>query len=300
MNSSNHVRIVEVGARDGLQNEKTLLPTEVKIALIDRLSATGLQTIEATSFVSPKWVPQLADAAEVFRGIRKAPGVSYPVLVPNLQGYQRAREVGATEIAVFSAASEAFNRKNINASIDESIERFMPVIEQARADGVKVRGYVSTVLGCPYQGEVPVSDVVRVAKRLHELGCYEVSLGDTIGVGTPAKARAMLQVVAQAVPMEALAVHFHDTYGQALANILACLEEGVRVVDSSVSGTGGCPYAKGATGNVASEDVVFMLHGMGMQTGVDLDLLVATGAWLSSQLHKETASRVTRARTAAD
>ncbi len=299
MTLSNHVRIVEVGARDGLQNEKTLLPAEVKIALIDRLSATGLQTIEATSFVSPKWVPQLADAAEVFRGIRKVPGVSYPVLVPNLQGYQRAREVGASEIAVFSAASEAFNRKNINASIDESIERFMPVMEQARADGVRVRGYVSTVLGCPYQGEVPLSDVVRVAKRLHELGCYEVSLGDTIGVGTPAKARAMLHAVAQAVPMAALAVHFHDTYGQALANILACLEEGVRVVDSSVSGTGGCPYAKGATGNVASEDVAYMLHGMGMDTGVDLDLLVATGAWLATQLHKETASRVTRAHTAA-
>ncbi len=299
MDTSNHVRVVEVGARDGLQNEKTMLPAEVKIALIDRLSSTGLQTIEATSFVSPKWVPQLADAAEVFRGIRKLPGVSYPVLVPNLQGYQRAREVDAREIAVFSAASEAFNRKNINASIDESIERFIPVIEQARADGVQVRGYVSTVLGCPYQGEVPVSDVVRVARRMYELGCHEISLGDTIGVGTPAKARAMLRAVAQEVPMAALAVHFHDTYGQALANILACLEEGVRVVDSAVSGTGGCPYAKGATGNVASEDVVYMLHGMGMDTGVNLDVLIATGAWLSGQLHKETASRVTRARTAA-
>jgi len=299
MTASNHVRIVEVGARDGLQNEKTLLPADVKIALIDRLSSTGLKTIEATSFVSPKWVPQLADAAEVFAGIRKVPGVSYPVLVPNLQGYQRAREVGATEIAVFTAASEAFSRKNTNASIDESIERFIPVIEQAQADEVKVRGYVSTVLGCPYQGEVPVSDVVRVARRLYELGCYEISLGDTIGVGTPAKARAMLHAVAQEVPIGALAVHFHDTYGQALANILACLEEGARVVDSSVSGTGGCPYAKGATGNVASEDVVYMLHGMGMNTGIDLDLLVATGAWLAGQLHKDTASRVTRARTAA-
>ncbi|MEO8999801.1 MAG: hydroxymethylglutaryl-CoA lyase [Rhodanobacter sp.] len=298
MTSNNHVRIVEVGARDGLQNEKTLLPADVKIALIDRLSSTGLSTIEATSFVSPKWVPQLADAAEVFAGIRKVPGVSYPVLVPNLQGYLRAREVGAREIAVFSAASEAFSRKNTNASIDESIERFIPVIEQAQADEVKVRGYVSTVLGCPYQGEVPVSDVVRVARRLYELGCYEISLGDTIGVGTPAKARAMLHAVAQEVPIDALAVHFHDTYGQALANILACLEEGARVVDSSVSGTGGCPYAKGATGNVASEDVVYMLHGMGMSTGVDLDLLVATGAWLAGQLHKDTASRVTRARTA--
>lgn len=298
MTVSNHVRIVEVGARDGLQNEKTLLPAEVKIALIDRLSATGLKTIEATSFVSPKWVPQLADAAQVFRGIRKLPGVSYPVLVPNLEGYARAREVGVTDIAVFSAASEAFNRKNINASIDESIERFIPVMEQARIDGVRVRGYVSTVLGCPYQGEVPLRDVVHVARRLHELGCYEVSLGDTIGVGTPAKARAMLRAVAREVPMDALAVHFHDTYGQALANILACLEEGVRVVDSSVSGTGGCPYAKGATGNVASEDVAYMLQGMGMDTGVDLDLLVATGAWLAAQLHKETSSRVTRARTA--
>ncbi|HEV7121993.1 MAG TPA: hydroxymethylglutaryl-CoA lyase [Rhodanobacter sp.] len=298
MSCSNHVRIVEVGARDGLQNEKTLLPAEVKIALIDRLSATGLKTIEATSFVSPKWVPQLADAAEVFRGIRKLPGVSYTVLVPNLKGYARAREVGVTDIAVFSAASEAFNRKNINASIEESIERFIPVMEQARIDGMRVRGYVSTVLGCPYQGEVPVNDVVHVARRLHELGCYEVSLGDTIGVGTPAKARAMLHAVAREVPMDALAVHFHDTYGQALANILACLEEGVRVVDSSVSGTGGCPYAKGATGNVASEDVAYMLQGLGMETGVDLDMLVATGAWLAAQLHKDTASRVTRARTA--
>jgi hydroxymethylglutaryl-CoA lyase len=292
------VRIVEVGPRDGLQNEKSIIPTAAKVELIDRLSATGLRCIEATSFVSPKWVPQLADAAEVMAAIERRPNVRYPVLVPNLQGYARAREVGATEIAVFTAASEAFNRKNINASIDESIERFIPVMEQARADGVQVRGYVSTVLGCPYQGEVPLSDVVRVARRLHELGCHEISLGDTIGGGTPAKARAMLHAVAQEVPMAALAVHFHDTYGQALANILACLEEGVRVVDSSVSGTGGCPYAKGATGNVASEDVAYMLHGMGVATGIDLDLLVATGAWLAAQLHKETASRVTRARTA--
>lgn len=299
MNASNHVRIVEVGPRDGLQNEKAMLAASVKIELIDRLSATGLATIEATSFVSPRWVPQLADAAEVFRGIRKAPGVVYPVLVPNLQGYERAREVGATEVAVFTAASEAFNRANINASIDESIDRFVPVIERARADGVAVRGYVSTVLGCPYQGEVAVVDVVRVARRLHELGCHEVSLGDTIGVGTPARARAMLHAVASEVPMAALAVHFHDTYGQALANILACLDEGVRVIDSAVSGTGGCPYARGATGNVASEDVVYMLHGMGMTTGVDLDRLVETGAWLAAQLGKDTASRVTRARTAA-
>ncbi|HEY4293095.1 hydroxymethylglutaryl-CoA lyase [Luteibacter sp.] len=298
MNASNHVRIVEVGPRDGLQNEKTMLSAAVKIELIDRLSGTGLATIEATSFVSPRWVPQLADAADVFRGIRKASGVVYPVLVPNLQGYERARAAGASEVAVFTAASEAFNRKNINASIDESIDRFVPVLERARADGVAVRGYVSTVLGCPYQGEVSVADVVRVARRLHELGCHEVSLGDTIGVGTPTKARAMLRAVATEVPMASLAVHFHDTYGQALANILSCLEEGVRVVDSAVSGTGGCPYAKGATGNVASEDVVYMLHGMGMTTGVDLDRLVETGTWLAAQLGKATASRVTQACTA--
>jgi len=290
------VRIVEVGARDGLQNEKTIVPAATKIELIDRLSATGLRTIEATSFVSPKWIPQLADAAEVFAGITRKAGVDYPVLVPNLQGYERARAVGAEEIAVFAAASEAFSRKNINASIDESIDRFAPVLERARADGVKVRGYVSTVLGCPYQGEVPVADVVRVARRLHELGCREISLGDTIGVGTPGKARTMLRAVAAEVPMDALAVHFHDTYGQALANILACLEEGVAVVDSSVAGTGGCPYAKGATGNVATEDVAYMLEGMGIATGVDLPRLVETGLWLSDRLGRTTSSRVARAR----
>jgi hydroxymethylglutaryl-CoA lyase len=299
MKPDSEVRIVEVGARDGLQNEKTLLPPDVKIALIDRLSSTGLKTIEATSFVSPRWVPQLADADEVFRNIRKVPGVSYPVLVPNEQGYRHARAAGANEVSVFTAASEAFNRTNINASIADSLVRFKPILEAAKIDGVKVRGYVSTVLGCPYQGDVPVADVVSVAKRLYDMGCYEISLGDTIGVGTPAKARAMLHAVTQEVPMHALSVHFHDTYGQALANILTCLEEGVRVVDSAVSGTGGCPYAKGATGNVASEDVVYMLEGMGMQTGVNLDLLVATGAWLAAQLSKPTASRVTRARTAA-
>ena len=295
MSLPNRVRIVEVGARDGLQNEKMLVSAADKIALIDRLSATGLQTIEATSFVSPKWVPQLADAAEVFAGIKKFPGVRYPVLVPNEQGYERARAVGVTEIAVFTAASEAFNRKNINASIDESIERFRPVLERAHADGVAVRGYVSTVLGCPYQGEVPLADVVRVAKTLHELGCYEVSLGDTIGLGTPAKARAMLKAVADVVPMDALAVHFHDTRGQALANVLACLEENVAVVDSSVAGTGGCPYACGATGNVASEDLVYMLHGMGIETGVDLPKLIETGRWLAALLGRETGSRVGRA-----
>lgn len=292
---TDHVRIVEVGPRDGLQNEKTLVTTADKVELIDRLSRTGLQTIEATSFVSPKWVPQLADATEVFSSIRQAPGIAYPVLVPNEKGYERAREAGVREVAVFTAASEAFNRKNINAGIDESIERFLPVLEQARADGVKVRGYVSTVLGCPYQGEVPLADVVRVAHRLHALGCYEISLGDTIGVGTPHKARDMLKAVAADIPMSALAVHFHDTYGQALANILACLEEGVRVVDASVSGAGGCPYARGASGNVASEDVVYMLHGLGMETGVDLALLGETGRWLAGLLGRETGSRVGKA-----
>ena len=289
------VRIVEVGPRDGLQNEKTLLAAAVKIELIERLADCGLRSVEATSFVSPKWVPQLADAAEVFAGIRRRAGVSYPVLVPNLQGYERARAVDVQEVAVFTAASEAFSRKNTNASIDESIERFLPVLERARADGVKVRGYVSTVLGCPYQGEVPLGDVVRVARRLYELGCYEISLGDTIGVGTPRKAAAMLAAVASEVPLQALAVHFHDTRGQALANLLACLELGVAVVDAAVAGTGGCPYARGASGNVATEDVVYMLDGMGIATGVDLAALVGTGRWLANQLGRETASKVGRA-----
>ncbi len=293
------VRVVEVGPRDGLQNEKTLVPTAVKIALIERLAACGYDTVEATSFVSPKWVPQLADAEAVMHGLQRRAGVRYPVLVPNLQGYARARAAGADAIAVFTAASEAFNQRNIHASIDDSITRFAPVLEQARAEGVSVRGYVSTVLGCPYQGEVPLADVVRVARRLHALGCDEISLGDTIGVGTPGKARAMLRAVAAEVPMAALAVHFHDTYGQALANILACLEEGVRVVDAAVAGTGGCPYATGASGNVASEDVIYMLHGLGVATGVDLDALIATGHWLAQQLGRANGSRVGQARGAA-
>lgn len=290
------VRIVEVGPRDGLQNEPAMVATAAKVELIDRLSASGLQTVEATSFVSPKWVPQLADAAEVFAGISRREGVRYPVLVPNLQGYERAHAAGADEVAVFTAASEAFNRRNTNAGIDESLERFAPVLERAQADGVRVRGYVSTVLGCPYQGEVPLDDVVRVARALHAMGCHEISLGDTIGVGTPRRARDMLLAVAAAVPMPALAIHFHDTYGQALANVLACLAEGVAVVDAAVSGTGGCPYAKGASGNLATEDLVYMLHGLGVETGVDLDALVDTGAWLAGVLGRETGSRVTRAR----
>ena len=289
------VCIVEVSPRDGLQNEKTMVSTADKIELVNRLSDCGLKTIEAASFVSPKWVPQMADAAEVYAGIEKKPGVAYPVLVPNLQGYERARAVGVEEIAVFTAASEAFNQKNINASIADSLARFAPVIAAAQGDGVRVRGYVSTVLGCPYQGEVPLSDVVRVAKDLHAMGCYEVSLGDTIGIGTPAKARAMLQAVAAEVPMSALAIHFHDTYGQALANILACLEEGVAVVDAAVAGTGGCPYAVGASGNVATEDVAYMLKGMGIETGTDFTNLVETGVWLAARLGRETGSKAGRA-----
>jgi len=292
---SDHVRIVEVGPRDGLQNEKQPIATADKIALIDRLSATGLRSIEATSFVSPRWVPQLADAAEVYAGIQRRAGVAYPVLVPNLQGYERARAVEVQEVAVFTAASETFNRTNTNAGIDESLERFAPILAQAAADGVRVRGYVSTVLGCPYQGEVAVSEVVRVARALHQMGCYEISLGDTIGVGTPRKARQMLEAVATEVPMAALAVHFHDTYGQAIANIAACLEAGVRVVDSAVSGAGGCPYAKGASGNVASEDVVYLLHGLGLDSGVDLDALANTGRWLAALLGRPTGSRTGQA-----
>ena len=292
---SDFVHLVEVAARDGLQNEAAMVATADKIELIDRLSATGLRSIEATSFVSPRWVPQLADAAEVMAGIARRPGVSYPVLVPNEQGYDRALAAGATDVAVFTAVSEAFNRKNINAGVDESIDRFVPVLARARADGVRVRGYVSSVLGCPYQGAVPLADVVRVARRLHELGCWQVSLGDTIGVGTPHQARQMLLAVAAEVPMADLAVHFHDTWGQALANVAACIEAGVRVADSAVAGTGGCPYARGASGNVASEDLVYMLHGMGIDTGIDLDALAATGRWLAGRLGRQTGSKVGRA-----
>lgn len=289
------VRLVEVGPRDGLQNEAQPVPTATKIELIQRLVQAGHRCVEATSFVSPKWVPQMADAAEVYQGIEQVDGVSFPVLVPNLQGYQRARSVGVREIAVFAAASEAFSQRNINASVAESLARFAPVMEQARADGVRVRGYVSTVLGCPYQGAVPLGDVVRVAASLHEMGCYEISLGDTIGVGTAAKARAMLRAVAGAVPMSALAIHFHDTYGQALANALACIEEGVRVIDASVAGLGGCPYAEGASGNVAAEDVVYLLQGLGLDCGVDLNKLVATGRWISAELGRSNGSKVGRA-----
>ena len=290
------IKIVEVGPRDGLQNEAQLVPAATKIALIERLAVAGLKDIEATSFVSPKWVPQMADAAEVLAGLKRVSGVRYPVLVPNLQGLERALAAGVKEIAVFTAASDAFNRKNINASIDESLERIRPVAEQARAAGLKVRGYVSTVLGCPYQGEVPLAEVVRVSEALFHMGCYEISLGDTIGVGTPHAARNMLRAVRGAVPIEQLAVHFHDTYGQALANIYACIEEGVRVADASVAGLGGCPYAKGATGNVATEDLVYMLQGLGFETGVDLDALCDTARWISAELGRAPVSHVAKAR----
>lgn len=292
---SDLIRIVEVGPRDGLQNEARNIPAAIKVALIERLVACGLTSVEATSFVSPKWVPQLADAAEVFSAIRRMPKVRYPVLVPNLQGLERALAVGVQEIAVFAAASEAFSQRNINASVTESLQRFAPVLDKAREAGVAVRGYVSTVLGCPYQGDVPLADVVRVAHHLHNAGCYEVSLGDTIGVGTPRKARAMVQAVANEIPIGALAVHFHDTWGQAIANIHACLDAGVRVVDSAVAGLGGCPYAAGASGNVATEDVVYLLDGLGLSHGVDLCALAETGEWISGQLGRESASKAGRA-----
>ncbi len=284
MSKGNRVRIVEVGPRDGLQNEPYTVPTSVKLELIHRLAETGLSVVESTSFVSDRAIPQLADAEAVIEGLKRKDGVHYPALVPNERGYDRARAVNIDEIAVFTAASEAFNQRNINCSIEESLRRFAPVVRRAREDGVRVRGYISTVLGCPYQGKVPVEDVVRVAEALFEAGCAEISLGDTIGVGTPHQARNVLQSVAESIPMDQLAVHFHDTYGQALANIFACLEAGVRVVDSSVAGLGGCPYARGATGNVATEDVIYMLHGMGMETGVDLHKLAETGDWIAGEL----------------
>ncbi len=292
--SGDFVRIVEVGPRDGLQNEAQPVPAAVKIELIERLAAAGLPSIEATSFVSPKWVPQMADASDVLAGLKRKPGVDYPVLVPNLPGLERALAAGVEEIAVFTAASDAFNRKNINASVDESLSRLQPVVEQALQRKLRVRAYVSTVLGCPYQGEVALSEVVRVTRALVDFGCYEISLGDTIGVGTPRAARDMLRACADAVGMSRLAVHFHDTRGQALANVFACVEAGVRVVDSSVAGLGGCPYAKGATGNLATEDLVYMLDGMGLETGVNLDALTDTAIWISAQLGREPASRLGR------
>src|SRR5687768_3239734 len=289
------VKIVEVGPRDGLQNEPREVPTDVKVELIERLADAGLAAVEATAFVSPKWIPQMADHTEVLERIRKKPGVSYPVLTPNLKGFDAARAAGATEVAIFGAASESFSRKNINCSIAESLERFKPVVDAAKASDVKVRGYVSCVLGCPYEGEIAPERVAHVAAALYEMGCYEVSLGDTIGTGTPGRTKAMIEACARRVPIEKLAGHYHDTYGQALANIYASLEMGVATFDASVAGLGGCPYAAGASGNVATEDVVYMLNGLGVRTGVDLDRLVEVGEWICGILKKEPTSKVNQA-----
>ena len=286
------VRVVKVGPRDGLQNEARAVPVETRVAFVEALADAGLTTVEAGSFVSPRWVPQMAGTAEILARLRRRPGVSHTVLVPNMQGFEAAATAGVDEIAVFGAASESFSRRNINCSITESLERFRPVCEAALSVGMRVRGYVSCVLGCPYEGEVPVAAAAGVAAALAAMGCYEVSLGDTIGVGTPLKARAMLEAVAGRVPMDRLAVHFHDTYGQALANILACLEAGVSVVDAAVSGLGGCPYAVGASGNVATEDLVYMLDGMGVRTGVDLDGLLAAGRLISEALGRPPTSKL--------
>lgn len=289
------VRIVEVGPRDGLQNEPGTVATRTKLELIDRLADAGLRDIEATAFVSPKWVPQMADQAEVLSGLRRRPGVNYPVLAPNLKGFEAALANGATEVAVFAAASEAFSRRNINCSIVESIERFVPILAAARDARVKVRGYISCVVACPYDGPTDPVRVAEVAQRLADIGCYEVSLGDTIGVGTPGTVLRMLEAVAAKLPLDRLAGHFHDTYGMAIANVYASYQFGLRVFDGSVAGLGGCPYAKGATGNVATEDVVYLLQGLGARTGVDLKRLVECGAWISEQLGRMTQSRVGRA-----
>ena len=295
MSLPDHATIVEVGPRDGLQNEPAVVDTDTKIEFIDQLAATGLSVVEATSFVHPKWVPQLADAAEVMDGITPADGVRYPVLVPNEQGLDRALEHGVAEVAVFGAASEAFSRRNINRSIDESIEMFRPVVARARDAGLRVRGYVSTVLGCPYQGHVPVDDVIRVTVSLFELGCDEVSLGDTIGVGAYAQVQDLIEALAPHVLVDRLAVHMHDTYGQGLANTLAALEAGVTIADTSAGGLGGCPYAPGAKGNLATEDLVYALERSGVATGVDLDALVRVSAWMGRKLGREPASRAAQA-----
>lgn len=290
------IRIVEVGPRDGLQNEKTIVPLDTKVELVERLAEAGLPAVEAGAFVSPKWVPQMADSAEVLARLRRRrPGTAYPVLVPNEKGLEAALAAGVTEIAVFGAASESFSQRNINCSIAESLERFRPVAARALAAGVAVRGYVSCVLGCPYEGDIDPGRVAEVSAALVDMGCYEISLGDTIGVGTPAKARAMVRRVAAVVAADRLALHFHDTWGQAVANILACLEEGVTTVDSAVAGLGGCPYAKGASGNVATEDVLYLLHGLGLETGVDLDAVARTGGWISDRLGRPNGSKAGRA-----
>ena len=289
------VRLCEVGPRDGLQNEKAMVPTDVKVALIDMLADAGMPAIEATSFVSPKWVPQMADAADVMARIRRKPGVRYPVLTPNMKGFEAARAAGADEVAVFVAATEAFSQRNINCSIAESLVRAQPIFDAAKAANIRVRGYISVVLGCPYEGDVNPARVADVAASLHALGTYEISLGDTIGTGTAGRTQALFRRVAERVPVAALAGHFHDTYGQALANLYAALELGVATFDCSVSGLGGCPYAKGATGNVASEDVLYLLDGLGIDTGVDMTRLRRAGKYISAHLGREPASRVARA-----
>ena len=288
------VEIVEVGPRDGLQNESNWVPTEIKIELIDKLAQSGIKTIEAASFVSPKWIPQMKDSSEVMDGIPKKPGVRYPVLTPNLKGLERALQAGAEEVAVFAAASEAFSQKNINCSISESIERFRPLIDEAIAAGITVRGYISCVMGCPYQGKVDTEKVADLAETMSNMGCREISLGDTIGIGTPLQAQNLVKTVNQCVPLDQIALHFHDTRGQALANLYACLELGISVIDSSVAGLGGCPYAKGASGNVATEDVLYMLDGMGIKTGIDAEKLLDAVQFISKSLDRPPQSRVGR------
>jgi hydroxymethylglutaryl-CoA lyase len=298
MNLPKQVRLVEVGPRDGLQNEKQPISVADKVRLVDDLSAAGLGYIEVGSFVSPKWVPQMAGSAEVFAQIQQKPGITYAALAPNLKGFEAALEAGVKEVAVFAAASEAFSQKNINCSISESLERFVPLMEAAKQHDVRVRGYVSCVLGCPYDGSVPPEQVASVARELYNMGCYEVSLGDTIGAGTAGDTRRLIEVVGSRVPRNRLAGHFHDTYGQALANIYASLLEGISVFDSSVAGLGGCPYAKGATGNVATEDVLYLLDGLGIDTGIDMARLIAAGQRICTVLDKPNGSRVARAKLA--
>ncbi|OCT21190.1 hydroxymethylglutaryl-CoA lyase [Pseudomonas putida] len=293
-----HVRLVEVGPRDGLQNEAQPISVADKVRLVDDLTDAGLSYIEVGSFVSPKWVPQMGGSAEVFAGIRQRAGVTYAALAPNLRGFDDALAAGVKEVAVFAAASEAFSQRNINCSISESLQRFEPIMDAAREHGIRVRGYVSCVLGCPYEGKVSAEQVAPVARALHDMGCYEVSLGDTIGTGTAGDTRRLFEVVSTQVPREQLAGHFHDTYGQALANVYASLLEGISVFDSSVAGLGGCPYAKGATGNIATEDVLYLLQGLGIETGIDLDKLVAAGQRISDVLGRANGSRVARARNA--
>ena len=288
----NRVKVVEVGPRDGLQNEPVLVDTKIKIELVNRLSACGLRAIETTSFVSPERIPPLADAEQLWYGIERRKGVQYSVLVPNLKGLGRALSAGVSHVAVFTGVSETFCRKNIACSIDESLERYSAVIEKAMNEGVEVRAYLSCVLGCPYEGDIDVGKVVSLARFFAEAGCYEISLGDTIGAGTPLQACAMVTEVAEWVPVDKLALHFHDTRGQALANIYACLELGVSVVDASVAGLGGCPYVKGSAGNVSTEDLVFMLHGMNIETGIDLDKLVDVGCFITEVLSRDNGSRV--------